>query len=280
MWYNGASKNVVADAVLSTPVRRVSLDWRLTMNTLPHATKNGNPQPYTVYALTDQLEHVTWKDVRYIGLSVNIQARFAQHLACRSDDSNEDKNEWIQGVLAQGRLPMLHKIEEQIATIEQGRAREQHWIRYAMSQGADILNRQITYTDQERTEVHARRAIRYAQIAEILAQGTYVKRGDGREGHWYPSRLLGRYCVLIEASETLTTGLKARDGSLVRIYDASDEEFEAFISPHVPILTQGYKRWEFSERWSVIEYALFWGKELELYEVPRPPKKKRSKKKE
>ncbi len=90
---------------------------------------------HTIYAITDQQEKFDWKGVRYIGLSAKPAVRFEQHLAC-SDKSNEDKNNWIRGILAQGRTPLWHKIEEvEVKTYKQGLDREQYWIGYAMSQG-------------------------------------------------------------------------------------------------------------------------------------------------
>src|SRR6266568_2384494 len=190
MWYNGDLNIMALGGADHTP-SRLHLIRRCNVNTIPHYALQDNPQKkYTVYALVEPVEPVslvTWKNVRYIGLSVNVLARYAQHLACRSDDSNEDKNEWVMSVLVAGKLPQLHEIEK-LETLEEGRAREQFWIRYAMSQGANILNRAITYTEQERIQVHQERAIRHAQMGAILEQGIFVKQPDA----WYPPGLYKR----------------------------------------------------------------------------------------
>jgi GIY-YIG catalytic domain len=102
---------------------------------------------YTIYALSAPAERIELKDIRYIGMSIDIFSRFKQHLTPH-DDTNPAKTEWIQGLLVHGRKPTLGMIEE-IGTKEEAGQREQYWIRFAMARGADLLNRAITYTEEE-----------------------------------------------------------------------------------------------------------------------------------
>jgi len=202
--------------------------------------------------------------------------RYSQHLACRSDDSNESKNGHIQELLAQGKTPVLYKIEE-VSGIEQGRAREQYWIRYAISKGANLLNRAITYTDAERTRIHQERAIRYAEISAILAQGIYVKRYDG---NFYPPRMLDPYACLdghVRLIDLIYVGFKNQSGVPVSVDTATDAEFDTFIHQYVRIHDDGDSEWSLEERRDVIEYAMFFGARFEFCDPP-PDKRMRRRK--
>jgi hypothetical protein len=193
---------------------------------------------YTIYVLAEPVGNdTTWKDVRYIGMSTNVMSRYAQHLVCRKADANEDKSEWIQSLLRQGKLPLLHEIET-VDTIEQGRAREQHWIRYAMAQGARLLNRAITYTEEERFQAKVDRAIRYAKIGTILEQGIFVKRSDA----WYPSGLrktLDQDVEGIHIYEVFEIFFKNEQGVPCNLVESTDEEFDAFIKRYIPVMDNG-----------------------------------------
>lgn len=232
---------------------------------------------FTIYVLAGPKEQPTWEDVRYVGMSVNAAYRFQQHLSC-SDTSNEDKNNWIRGLLVQDTLPLMRRVEE-VEGEKEAREREQYWIRHAMSQGAELLNRAITYTDEERAEVHARRAIRYAKVAQILAQGIYVKRWTG---NWYPSRLLDRYSVRNRPVTLLSSHdvfFSDQSGRPVSIYDASDEEFDCFIRRYVVIAEDKSSYWSLEERTDVIEFAMYLGASPDFCDPPPVPEKKSKKRK-
>lgn len=276
MWYT-EDRRLFAPAVLVAPRSVTKESEFFRMDTLPQHAKNGNPQPYTVYALTDRLEHVTWKDVRYVGLSINLAHRFQQHLSC-SDTSSQDKNEWIRSVLAQGRLPILHKIEENIDTIQQGRAREQYWIRYAISQGADILNRQITYTEEERIHIHQKRAIRHAQMGAILEQGIFVKQPDA----WYPPSLRKRMSdsgERIHMYEVFDVFFLGEQGIPMNLVESPDKDFDAFIKRYIPIWEHSGSTWGWEDRLSAIQFAKVFGKSPEFCNPPPQPEKKSRKSK-
>ena len=252
MWYNIGVKIVVLGSAGNTP-SRINLSWRSIVDSLSHHAENGNPQDYTVYLLTEPSEQFSWTDVRYVGLSVNVLYRYQQHLSCHGE--NAEKNEWIQGLLAQGKTPGLYQAEElQAATLLQGRQREQYWIRYAMSQGAELLNIAIVYTDEERLEASENRAIHNARVADLLARGIYVKR----YGHGYPGRLLAPYegdrkYTIVNARYHF---IKLANGKQVSIEEATDEEFDTFIRQYVPVENYGLERWYTIERCQAINFAL------------------------
>ncbi|HEU0004048.1 MAG TPA: hypothetical protein VFQ36_24295, partial [Ktedonobacteraceae bacterium] len=203
-----------------------------------------------------------------------VLARYAQHLACREADSNENKDEWIRGVLVSGKLPPVHEIEK-LATIEEGREREQYWIRYAISQGAKLLNRQITMTEQEKIERHARRAARYARIEEMLESGIYVKR----EGVWYPTSLLYRHTASWPSLLSLKDTYIPTEQGAKSLMDASHEEFTAFIGQYITIFDNGAKHWDWFGRTSSIAYAQRHGATPEFCDPPPQPEKKPRKRK-
>lgn len=227
---------------------------------------------YTIYVLAEPKEVITWADVRYVGMSINTAYRFQQHLSC-TDASNEEKNEWVRGLLVQSILPVMRHVEE-VEDEKEARNREQHWIRYAMSQGAELFNRAITYTDDERAEIHARRAIFYAKIAKVLAQGIYVKRWTG---HFYPPRLLGPYAMperpiaLIDARGVFFLD---RNGHPVDIEFASDEEFDFFIRQRATVAEDKSIHWTLEERTDAIEFAMYFGAQFDFCEPPPIPEKK------
>lgn len=277
MWYNGNLKTVVSGGAVNTP-DRIHLIGDVPMSTIPHYALQDNPQtPYTVYVLLEPDMPVEWRNVRYVGLSTNVLARYAQHLACREADSNEDKNEWIQGVLASGKLPPVHEIEK-LATIEEGRAREQYWIRYAMSQGANILNRQITYIGTEREQAKIEREIRYARIGAIIEQGIFVKRRYA----WYPSRLL----KVLNADEGRLQLYVLYDmfflneqGMPCNVLKSPHEDFDTWIQKYIPVLKTNLLIWDWNDRISAINFARLFGKTPEFCDPPPQPGKKSRKRK-
>lgn len=133
---------------------------------------------HSVYGIAPRIEVIEWKDLKYIGISQDILARFAQHVACL-DDSHEEKNLWMQGEIMEGRMPLLCLLEGDLESVVHARTREQELIRYAMAQGAVLFNRQITYIGDEQAQAAEERAKRYAAYlvrrAELNSQGIYVK---------------------------------------------------------------------------------------------------------
>lgn len=244
-------QNTESPRVLPARRGRINLDWRLIMDTLsPHVLKD-NPQ--TIYALADPAEQVTWADVFYIGMTVNPAQRYARHLSC-SDKVNTEKNQHIQALLGQGKIPRMLELEV-VATVPLARDREQYWIRYATAQGATLTNIAITYTESERIEAHQRRAVVYAKIADLLAQGIYVKRF----GYRYPSRLLLPYAVknplrLLNARHCFIT---LPDGTRVNVEFATDEQFDTFIRAYIPVEDHGAEKWHLEERCQAINFACY-----------------------
>ena len=210
---------------------------------------------YSIYTLSASGERIAWKDIRYIGMSIDIFSRFKQHLTSH-DDTNPEKTAWIQGLLAHGRTPTLGSIEE-VGTKEEARKREQYWIRYAMAQGAELFNRAITYTEAERAAVHRRRAIRYASVEKLLARGIYVKR----VAVWYPSSLLNRYQYLGYHHfhlDILDVFFATSEGKEVSVVYATDDEFDAFIQQYIPVFDRDQKHWRSFERMDAIRFAWFY----------------------
>lgn len=219
---------------------------------------------YTIYALTAPLEHITWKDVRYVGMSINPTYRFQQHLS-RSDTTNGDKNDWIRSLLLQDKTPLLHEVEV-VETIEQAREREQYWIRYAIEQGATVFNRAITYTEEERTEVHRKRAIQYAKIAQLIQEGHFVKRSV----YWHPSGLNGKADLRktahrIKLWEMHKYLFENQQGVLCSIADSTDIDFDTFVKQHISVIDGGYIEWTLEDRIEVINSLLYLDKEIVLY---------------
>jgi hypothetical protein len=210
---------------------------------------------YTIYTLSAPGERIDWKDIRYIGISIDVFSRFKQHLASH-DDTNPEKTAWIQGLLAHGQKPTLGMIEE-VETREHAREREQYWIRYAMEQGANVLNLAITYIAEERAEVHRRRALHYRAVEKLLARGTYVKRSATE---WYPSSLLDRHLhrgYRYFHLDILDVFFITSEGNEVSVGNASDAEFDAFVREYIPVVDRGDGQWFVSERKVAILFA--WG---------------------
>lgn len=235
---------------------------------------------FTIYALTEPKgEQTTWRDVRYIGMSKNVQYRYSQHIACH-DTSQEDKNRWVRSLLGRGIVPALHKVET-IEIESQAREREQYWIRHAMSQGADLFNRAITYIGDERQKAQEERAIRYAKIQKILESGTYVKRVD----RWYPTGIypamggnastpIRDRIMRVSVEEMINGQFASSQGETRTLKTASDEEFDAFIKKYIPVLDFGNPKWEWEDRIGAINYAKTRGLSPD-FGIPKPPVKSR-----
>lgn len=99
---------------------------------------------YTIYRLIDPRD----KQVRYIGLTNDVYARFSQHLKC--EEENIKKNVWIRE-LRQANVMLIMETIEVKGTLEEARECEDRWIKEYLSQGCNLFNLQIskafTYED-------------------------------------------------------------------------------------------------------------------------------------
>lgn len=66
-----------------------------------------NEKTYTIYGLVDPTD----KKIKYIGCSVNVDARYKQHIYSSKNGITE-KNIWISDVLKNGFKPQLIKLDE------------------------------------------------------------------------------------------------------------------------------------------------------------------------
>lgn len=78
---------------------------------------------YAIYTLIDPRN----EQVRYVGMTKDVYARFAQHVAC--DGSNPRKDAWIQELKALNLLLSM-KVVERSDTAERARKREHYWIEH------------------------------------------------------------------------------------------------------------------------------------------------------
>lgn len=89
---------------------------------------------YSVYALSDPRT----SEVRYIGMTHNVDQRYTQHIYLR-DKSNQVKQTWIDDMKTHHLYPILTIIEEglekSIALV-----REKYWLQVYLEQGANITN--------------------------------------------------------------------------------------------------------------------------------------------
>lgn len=200
---------------------------------------------YMIYGLADPRD----KGTRYIGVSINVLARFARHLSC--NDENEEKNDWIRELAVEQFVPHLFTIE-QVETRREALDREQYWIRYCMERGIELYNLAITMTSAEKENTQQERAIRYEQITEVLRSGTYVKWCGGA----YAGRLLGPYDGPIGLCNRQDYFFVTESGKCVSIREASDQEFDAFIHRYIPVDDYGIDGWDGEDRYQAVNFAL------------------------
>jgi predicted GIY-YIG superfamily endonuclease len=101
------------------------------MDTVPPHALDDNP--YTVYALIDPRDYTT----RYIGITDDVYARFAQHLRC--DSENPEKDGWISELKAENAM-LIMKTLETVQGVEHAREREKHWIHHYRFLGVHLYN--------------------------------------------------------------------------------------------------------------------------------------------
>lgn len=102
-------------------------------------------QVYTdhIYKLKDPRDD-SILGVRYVGKTNNPQGRYTAHISLR--ETNQDKNDWIQGLLDEGLLPIMEIIEtityiiphepEYVSSAQ----REKYWIHHYLKLGAPLFN--------------------------------------------------------------------------------------------------------------------------------------------
>lgn len=224
---------------------------------------------YIAYALAGPLEAITWPDIVYIGISQDVQSRYKQHLAC-SDDSQQEKNVWVSALLAQGHCPSLWLLQDQISEVQEARNREQYFIRYAMSQGAKLLNKQITYIGNEREIARQQREAQYREIQKLKQQGHFVKRSI----FWHPSTVTGERSTIaytrIHMRDFVFLLMKNEQGEDVPLGTCSDASFDKFIKQYLSVIDGGYTTWEWDDRLEAINAALAKGCNLDLYRGNEP----------
>lgn len=97
--------------------------------------------PHAIYGLRDPIH----RDIRYVGMSKNVEARYKQHLHCHT---NQYKNFWIQDLRSRGLLPELEIIEK-IRGKFQALCHEDYWIQHYLDQGANLTNFESQETGME-----------------------------------------------------------------------------------------------------------------------------------
>lgn len=89
-------------------------------------------QAFSVYTLSDPRTG----QVRYVGMSNNVEIRYSTHLV---DRCNATKIAWIQELKVNQLAPVLSVIETEL-TLDVAKKRELHWIRYHLDQGMPLVN--------------------------------------------------------------------------------------------------------------------------------------------
>ncbi len=96
---------------------------------------------YIVYGLEDQRNH----EIFYIGITDDIQSRFAQHLRC--DGSNPLKDVRVRGMIKAGYLPLARTLQI-VVDLEQAKRRESYWIGHYYDAGAALMNQVIPIIEE------------------------------------------------------------------------------------------------------------------------------------
>lgn len=88
---------------------------------------------YVIYGLQDPRDNAVF----YVGMTADIYKRFISHLKC--EGNNEEKNKWIDGMKAQGFVPVLVTLETAYIQ-EVASKRETYWIQHFVHLGAPLTN--------------------------------------------------------------------------------------------------------------------------------------------
>lgn len=88
---------------------------------------------YVIYGLQDPRDNAVF----YVGMTADVYRRFISHLKC--EDNNEEKNKRIDGMKAQGFVPVLLTLET-AHTQEVACKRETYWIQHFAHLGVPLTN--------------------------------------------------------------------------------------------------------------------------------------------
>lgn len=90
---------------------------------------------YYIYKLVDPRTNIAG----YIGITNNLEVRLIGHLGRR--DRNDRKNQWIEEIISSN-LKIQMDVIETVASLEEARMREKHWIKAHISAGISLYNAQ------------------------------------------------------------------------------------------------------------------------------------------
>jgi predicted GIY-YIG superfamily endonuclease len=102
---------------------------------------------YVIYALIDPRTN----QARYVGVTDDVYARFAQHLRC--DGSNPMKDTWIQELKAANTMVMMQTLQV-VADQGQAQKREAYWMRHYYDLGMQLTNQSMPILHDQVIIVH------------------------------------------------------------------------------------------------------------------------------
>jgi hypothetical protein len=94
--------------------------------------------PYAIYALIDPRYTSNHHEIRYIGITNDVYARFRQHLHCNG--ANLEKDVWIKE-LKSSQFMLIMRTLEVVDGIAKARMREKYWIQHYKCIGAYLFNK-------------------------------------------------------------------------------------------------------------------------------------------
>jgi hypothetical protein len=101
-------------------------------------------KPLSIYTLADPRTG----QVRYVGATSDVGARFKTHRSCKGGD-NYPRKAWLAELRALGLTPVCVVLEEGPGT---GYADERKWIAFYLAIGADLTNVRHTPAEQVRCQ--------------------------------------------------------------------------------------------------------------------------------
>lgn len=104
---------------------------------------------YTIYALIDPRDNT----VRYVGVTDNVYARFAQHMNCSGN--NYPKNAWIHELRSMNMMLIMENLE-QTEIREYAYEREQYWIQHFEMLHEPIVNISKTSSPRKSKKLNLR----------------------------------------------------------------------------------------------------------------------------
>lgn len=87
---------------------------------------------FSVYTLSDPRTD----QVRYVGISNDVERRYVQHI---NENINASKRDWIQELKSNQLMPSLTVIETEL-TLEEAKEHERGWIRHYLEHGSSLVN--------------------------------------------------------------------------------------------------------------------------------------------